>query len=161
MPHLINFRKINMIYNALKQAMVEAGFAASEGDEFTTADMQASRDFFYITGRKMEEFVDFMGNPVAQPEMTLTEEEQAAQDAAVAAAEADRLAQEEAERLRLEAEETERQAKEEADAISQKAVDDAAEADRLAQAEAEAAAKAAEEATEEAPQDETTEEAGE
>ena len=53
-----------MSYTKLKQEMAERGFEVSEGNLMTAQDQAISRDFFYVTGKKMEDFVDIMGRPV-------------------------------------------------------------------------------------------------
>ncbi len=53
-----------MSYTKLKQQMAERGFEVSEGIQMTAQDQALARDFFYVTGKKMEDFVDIMGRPV-------------------------------------------------------------------------------------------------
>lgn len=118
-----------MKYTELKAAMIDAGFAASAGEDFTAADQASARDFYYITGAKPEDFTD-----EARVQVDRTEEQEA---------EAQRLADERIAEEARAAEEARKAEEAKAEADRKAAEQQEAEAKRLAD-EAEAARKAAE-----------------
>lgn len=121
------------MYANLKRDMREAGISVSEGDELAGTDLQLVRDFLFFRGVNLGEdfhrYDEVMG--VAPSVSEDAAEEQAAREAAQAAEDA-RIAAEQAELDRVAAEE---QAAREAEAVAEEQAAREAEADDAAESE--------------------------
>ena len=67
-----------MIYNTLKQAMRDSGMVVTEGIHMSPADMAASRDYFYLTGKQ---FSDFLPHSVVTIENSALDENSSKENA--------------------------------------------------------------------------------